>query len=325
MIPRRTLPLNTWIDQEMSKPGQKWLIKDLILEDGVNIIAGPPTLAFKSWTMYALGLIAASGQSKWGIEPTGAFPVWFMQLESPGRPTAERFLKIQKGIEANPVAPTWISHLSAHRFDVRSDVTEICKFIEQEGIKILFVDTLAKARSRGSESSADDIGALFREVDRIRALGCSTVFAHHTRKLSEKDSEDPDSIDPDQILRGSTAIAGAYDCFLGIIPDFTQSSTKLRWIRRSNEAEQMMYQAEWHIGTDSVDLDLRPWDSDTREEVSVDKAVANMQPGRRYTKATLEKMLGARDDADFADIVDALQVQGILEQAGTGGWKRVET
>lgn len=321
MIPRRTQPLWTWVNDELSKPGKKWLLEDFILEDGVHIISGPPTTGYKSWTMYTMAMVLASGESRWGMSPTDAFPCWILQLESPGRPTAERFVRIKRGMNVETKAPIWMSHLSAHALDREGDVSELCQFIEQEGIRVLFVDTLAKARTRGSENSADDVGRLFQQVDRIRALGCATVFAHHQKKLGEYEQENLDDIDIDQIMRGSSAISGAYDLTIGVLPDRSGHDTRLRWIVRSNEDVQKQYSAQWIIQGDAetgtATLDLHPYDASFGAEMSIDRFTLALMPGQVYTWSRLQKIAGTSDEV-LREMIDGLEIQQRLVRKGGG-------
>lgn len=98
-------------------------------------------------------------------------------------------------------------------------------------IKLLVIDTLARAMAGGNENLAEEMGALVGNVDRIRAeTGACVMLIHHSGK------------DPTKGARGSNALRGAVDTeiFVAAMPDGTTheaSSVKQRDLAKGQKTE----------------------------------------------------------------------------------------
>lgn len=331
LIQRHDLPefcydLWNWVDHEVSKPRDMWLLRDFIMTAGVHIFAGPPTQSYKSYTIYSMMLALASGRTTCGLEPANpdGVPILLLQLESQALATARRFNALAKGLGTprDSMKPIFTARQPGSWYlDRARDIDKICDIIATHDVKCIFVDTFAKSRSKGKENDNDDVGEVFRQVEKIRALDCSVVLTHHVKKFPL--DKDPNDIDIDQLLRGGSAIAGAYDLTIGILP--TEEQGTLRWVRRSNEAEEKEYKVTWvGCGQDATSLTLASWDESAKTGAALDRFIRQQMPGIAFSVKDLRKHVPVKDARELREIIDGLCISGVLETAGNGRFRRPE-
>ena len=323
-LPRKTYEMLAWAKEEWAKPGPTWLIDDFILAQGLHVISGPPKLAFKSWLWYTMAHVLTSGESRWGLNSTGAVATWTIALESPAKTTANRLLSIQKSLGVEHKETAWWSHMSAHALDSMKDVNEIFDFIEKNNIRVICFDTLSKALCRGSENDAQVMNALLRNAARLQSLGCAVVVVHHWRKWGAE--QDKESVDIDMMLRGTTALAGGYDVHIGVIPGDTPGEVK--WVRRSKEAEEKQFKASWYISgpeteLKQVQLDLMPWDASADNAAKAMSWVDNQMPGAKFNVKRIREGTGL-EGKELHEFIDGCCIAGKLEPTTKEGlYKRV--
>ena len=323
LFPRNTWALNDWVEYMESLPVPTWLLEDFIMYQGLTIVSGAPTVSYKSWTLFSMAFALAHGSSEFGFKPTQTegVPVWVIELESPGKATANRMRMIETGLGV-PIEEVsrnfYFSHMSGHRLDVPRDVAEICKFVQEKNIQCVMIDTLSKSHT-GNENSSQDINKVLLSVDAIRANGCAVVLVHHSRKIS---LDDQGEYDPDQALRGSTATSGGYDVHLHVKPNPTNKKS-IEWIVRSNEAGDLFYKASWWFIKDEekpqVKLDLQLVDAlDVVDEALIDSCLAKLLPDKRYSKKSLSTAWAIPEQHIVEDILKRLMDDGAMVVRGRG-------
>jgi hypothetical protein len=94
--------------------------------------------------------------------------------------------------------------------DVRnkSEIATIGHWCRDNKIGLVVFDTLAKSML-GDEDSAENIGRVVRGVEEARSYGFSVLILHHLSK--QQASLVGGNYDPDRDMRGSGALAGAYE------------------------------------------------------------------------------------------------------------------
>ena len=100
---------------------------------------------------------------------------------------------------------------------------------------VLVIDTFARSAVGVDENSQLDTGKWIESADRLRQLGMTVLFLHHTSKGSEVDKEGNQSLYPK--YRGSTAIKAAMDSAFGIIKDQKSGTVILRTDKQKDHDE----------------------------------------------------------------------------------------
>jgi RecA-family ATPase len=158
----KPVELGHWYDWVTALDEPEFLIDHTILSDACLMMTGPATIGFKSWTSFLLAEIIACGGSYEGLTASNrdGLPVLILEEEGPRKPTASRFEMIAKGCNLDwPKARKNI--LMSHRLGIKLDDPKwsnaISKSVEDEGVKFVVIDTLAKTM-QGDENSAQAIG-----------------------------------------------------------------------------------------------------------------------------------------------------------------------
>ena len=204
----------------------RWYVKDLIAEETITIIHAEPKSG-KSYVMGHLALSLASGASDWlGMKidfPEGGRVAW-LDADMGHYHALRRLDQIANGIEDgyDPAlfdrffifTPETYKQFGIGKFDLfaGTSIDELILFIEQNNVKLLFIDTLAQVRGASNENDAGDMTQVFNRLKEIRdKTGCSVVGVHHSKK--------------DQIgngkptARGSSAIYAEPDTVLRLVKD----------------------------------------------------------------------------------------------------------
>lgn len=200
--------LDEWAASVLDDPAPKWIVKDLIPADNLVLISGHPKDSKKTWLGMWLALEAAASD----------FKVAYIYREGARRPTLQRFEALMEGGGIRPEASRniFFHHRGNFWLDDAEQVKNAVKFVKKNDIKLMFVDTFAKS-VMSDENSSKDVGRAINATERLRDAGATVVLIHHLRKaghaLSNGTSGTPE---PDKDLRGSSALAGAYETHLAI-------------------------------------------------------------------------------------------------------------
>lgn len=100
---------------------------------------------------------------------------------------------------------------------------------------VLVIDTFARSAVGVDENSQLDTGKWIESADRLRQLGMTVIFLHHTSKGSEVDKEGNQSLYPK--YRGSSTILAAMDTSLGLVRDFKSGRAILRADKQKDHDE----------------------------------------------------------------------------------------
>lgn len=236
--------LSTWAQGVRDDPRPSWIVPDFIPSDNLVLISGHPKDSKKTWLGMWLALKAAEDHK-----------VCYIYREGSRLPTLQRFDALTSWMPE--LARNYLySNISfQHRghfwLDNDNQVRNACKFIKRNDIKLIFVDTFAKS-VQSDENSSKDIGRAISATERMRDAGATVVLVHHLRKATSALSNGTQGTpEPDKDLRGSSALAGAYETHLAVRSYNGKPSILLVG---GKESEWQAYDYDWqfHSGDDKV-------------------------------------------------------------------------
>lgn len=194
-------------------PSPQWLIKDLFERNSLIMLAGP-SYSFKSFLLIDWILCMASGRN-WLGRPTIPCKVGYAL----GEGKSSLIKRIAAWVKYNDLTPDQETKLNENfrvTFEVpqmasKASVDNMLADIEREGFKpdVIAIDTFARSFVGLDENDARDTGLWIESADRLRQLGYSVIFLHHTKKNTEFGVQ----------YRGSTAIIGAMDTAMTLVRD----------------------------------------------------------------------------------------------------------
>lgn len=207
--------LAEFVDRALNEPTPPWIIENFIPAKGLTIIAGRPKRAKKSWLAYLMAMCAASGKSTNEFKVSRPVKTLFFSREGAPVKVAERFIQLERGtgIRVSECDNLFWLQNGNWWLDDEKHVAQILAWIQEFGIELVVFDTFARS-FRGNENDARDVGSALRGVERIRDSGAATLLVHHLGKARIETLGG--TADPDAGLRGSSALAGAYDVICSI-------------------------------------------------------------------------------------------------------------
>lgn len=200
------------IEQDVKAPAA--IVENILYEDGVLIIAGPPK-GGKSYLSVALALSLATGKDFLGRfkvpEPRRVLII--AEEDSRGR-FAERFRRVAAGMGIAEIPPDiLLISRKAFKLDDPDMRTELIAVIKDFRPEVLFLDPLSRIH-RQNENSASEFQTVIDALDELmKEFECSVVLIHHVNKMKGRDLMDT--------IRGSTAIAARADSVLGFYRKLT--------------------------------------------------------------------------------------------------------
>ena len=200
-----------WLDIAGVKrlPDPKWAVKDLIIEDALGFIYGPPGVG-KSFVALNLALTVAYGYPAWwwskAIERKG--PVVYITSEGTGTfkvriDAWQRHEAASTGADVDDQAQFALVRETIN-FMKAEDVAKLIRTVEavQTAMgyppSLVFVDTVSRVIPGADENLQSAMTLFVEACDQVRKrFGCSVVGVHHAGKAGD--------------MRGSTVLKGAGD------------------------------------------------------------------------------------------------------------------
>jgi hypothetical protein len=199
------------IDELGEMPPPRWMIQDMFEANSLVMVAGPPG-SFKSFLVLDWLLCMASGKT-WMSRATEPSRVLYVLGE--GRSSLLK--RIQAWIAFNKLSALEAESLKANfkvTFEVpqmaqKASVDNMLSGLQSEGFSpnVIAIDTFARSFVGMDENSQKDVGLWVESADRLRNLGFTVIFLHHTAKNTEFGVR----------YRGSTAILGAMDTAMTLV------------------------------------------------------------------------------------------------------------
>lgn len=197
-------------DELAALPPVRWLVRDVLPEEGVAAIYGPPACGKSFLALDLLGAVAA-GRSWFGHRATAA-PVLYIALEGE-RGIAQRAKAYEKRHEANLRIHFLPTALDLRQAQDRADLVTAARAAGLAG-GVLCIDTLAASAPGLDENASSDMGALISHVKELQAeLGGLVLLVHHAGKDATKG------------LRGHSSLLAALDASIFV----TRSDDRREW------------------------------------------------------------------------------------------------
>lgn len=190
-------------------PDPSWLVDHVLTEDGFAVIYGPPG-ATKSFAAIDMALCIATGTPFHGAQAKKGPVLYAIGEGIRGLKYRIEAWKLAhpeanvEDIEINfhviPLAPRLLEKEQAGM--LINTATELSEVI---GLKLVIIDTWARALTGGDENSAGDAGVAVDILDTVRRkTGATTLVVHHSGADGSRE-------------RGSTALRAAADTSIAMI------------------------------------------------------------------------------------------------------------
>ncbi len=196
--------LESIVEEEASTT--PFVVKDLIEQGKLVTVYGEPG-AGKSFVALDIAIHVAAGRP-WRDKAVAQGTVLYMALEGAGG-FGKRVRELQKHLALVPKAVGF--HLWKQPIDLVTSSAPVDALIEKirdhdlGDVRLIVVDTLARAFGGGDENSSSAMGAFVSNVSKLQAATRATVMVvHHGGK------------DASRGMRGSSALKGAADTVLAV-------------------------------------------------------------------------------------------------------------
>jgi len=219
--------IESW--QSVKDEPVNWLIQDVIPEKSFVALYGPPA-SFKSFIAMDIAECIASGRPWLGKEINGTGPVLYIAGEGHGGIGA-RIAAIKQHHNTPDGAQVYVVrsqiNLRSSVDDFTALIVAIDELVQELGVdlRMIVIDTLARAFGGGNENSSDDMGAFIQATGKIQnRYKCSLMLLHHAGKDTTKG------------LRGHSSLLGAVDTQMEIIR-FPQTRKGLILMSKQKDGE----------------------------------------------------------------------------------------
>lgn len=292
--------IESW--QSVKDEPVNWLIQDVIPEMSFVALYGPPA-SYKSFIAMDIAECIASGRPWLGKEINGTGPVLYIAGEGHGGIGA-RIAAIKQHHNTPDAAEVYVVrsqiNLRSSVDDFTALIVAIDELVETLGkdLRMIVIDTLARAFGGGNENSSDDMGAFIQATGKIQnRYRCSLMVLHHAGKDTTKG------------LRGHSSLLGAVDTQMEIMrfPETMKGLILMSKQKDGQDGQRYGFEAI-SVDIDRSDLGLENGSSlviEAREtaENEVQKE-QKKQPPDREGKGLLQKYL---DQALYQAMVKAPQ------------------
>lgn len=186
-------------------PPPEWLVQGLIPDKSMIVPFGPPKSG-KTFIVLSFCLHVAANKEWFGHQVRGGGVVYIAGEGTGG--LSLRLRAMRKAYEIDVDAPLWVVPKAVNfRLEGEVDglISLVRKTVGDTPLRIVVIDTLARAMPGADENSAQEVGLVIAGCDRVREeLGCAVIPVHHSGKDVAKGA------------RGTSALRGAWDTALEI-------------------------------------------------------------------------------------------------------------
>lgn len=286
------------IDDLSHMPPPRWLIDGLFEVNSLTMLAGPPA-CYKSFLALDWGLSVATGR-KWHGRAVCPGKVLYVL----GEGKASLLKRIEVWAEYHQLSKAESDRMVEHfrvTFDVpqmasKASVDNMLAGLEAEGFKpdVIIVDTFARSFVGLDENSQKDTGLWIESADRLRQIGYTVIFLHHTTKNTEFGLK----------YRGSSAIMGAMDTAFTLQKDGQSSSQSiLACVKQKDHDEgdpiylqRLIINHESIVLVPAIRIDERFTDEYREKEAKEDTALLDIvaEMGTTHSQAAMGAELSNR-------------------------------
>jgi len=187
-------------------PPPEWLVHGLVPDQSLIVPYGPPK-AFKTFLMLSMGLHVAAGIDWFGHKVRQGAVVYIAGEGVGGLSLRLRAMRAKYGIDAS--VPFFVVRCAVNLrvpAEVNALEAAIRTKIGGSPLRMLFIDTLARAMPGADENSAQEVGMVIAAADYLKeTFACTVAIIHHEGKDGERGA------------RGTSALRGAWDAAYRIV------------------------------------------------------------------------------------------------------------
>jgi RecA-family ATPase len=315
-IPQFAFPfsrLQDWLEQ--AEESQAFLLQDLVPEEALVILSGTPKRSKKTLLMLNAAMALATGKPIGKFIPTNpeGVPILICEGEgsTPGMKQLWDMLLCGANLTREELGKVYWLFREPLKINYKEHALEVVRFVEHYGVKCVVFDTL-NAHASFNENNSQEVGALIDMFNKLKNKGCSIILVHHLNKPSKDFTRDIDDE-----LRGSSALAGAYDVHFAIRQKSDESTT-LDLHVRSKYAEDKLFHLRWHFMQDTyAQLEWLDADSEGANEFDM-LCISKLMPTFNYSRKKLSEMWGIQG-ASLEKQIRKFVEGGLIEE-GTNGY-----
>jgi len=298
--PYKPFKIESW--QSVKDEPVNWLVQDVIPERSFVALYGPPA-SYKSFIAMDIAECIATGRPWLGKEINGTGPVLYIAGEGHGGIGA-RIAAIKQHHNTPDGAEVYVVRSQINLRSSVDDFTALIVAIDElvqtlgKDLRMIVIDTLARAFGGGNENSSDDMGAFIQATGKIQnRYRCSLMVLHHAGKDTTKG------------LRGHSSLLGAVDTQMEIMrfPETMKGLILMSKQKDGQDGQRYGFEAV-SVDIDRSDLGLENGSSlviEARETAENEvQGEQKKQPPDREGKGLLQKYL---DQALYQAMVKAPQ------------------
>lgn len=242
------------MDELEALPAPEWLIKDLVVDDGLTTVFGDPG-AGKSFVVLDMCLRLALGMDWHGAETKQTGILYIAGEGARGLGKRVKGWRKEHG-KQGAKAPFMLLPVPVALLDPAQRaklLRTIDEAMRRSGfpIGLVVIDTLSRSLAGAGENGADEMGALVASTDIVRQhTGGAVLGVHHSGKDKEKG------------MRGSTVLLGACDGVIRVSKDgelVTLKTEKQKDAEESAPIYMRMKKVSWPDGPDEWQSTLVPF------------------------------------------------------------------
>lgn len=298
--------IESW--QSVKDEPVNWLVEGVIPEKSFVALYGPPA-SFKSFIAMDIAECIASGRDWLGNKINGTGPVLYIAGEGHGGIGA-RIAAIKQHYNTPDDAPIYVIrsqiNLRSSVDDFLALISAIDELVKELGVdlRMIIIDTLARAFGGGNENSSDDMGAFIQATGKIQnRYRCSLMLLHHAGKDTTKG------------LRGHSSLLGAVDTQMEIMR-FPETSKGLILMSKQKDGEDGQ---RYGFEAITVDIDRSDLGLENGSSLVIEASeVGEMRSADAENKPEKGKAIGAKQKIAEKSLIVAIKTFGSIMDTPEG-------
>jgi len=279
-----------------------WLVEGVIPEKSFVALYGPPA-SFKSFIAMDIAECIASGRDWLGNKINGTGPVLYIAGEGHGGIGA-RIAAIKQHHNTPDDAQVYVVrsqiNLRSSVDDFLALISAIDELVKELGVdlRMIIIDTLARAFGGGNENSSDDMGAFIQATGKIQnRYRCSLMLLHHAGKDTTKG------------LRGHSSLLGAVDTQMEIMR-FPETSKGVILMSKQKDGEDGQ---RYGFEAITVDIDRSDLGLENGSSLVIEASeVGEMKTSDAENKPEKGKAIGAKQKIAEKSLIVAIKTFGSI-------------
>jgi hypothetical protein len=298
--------IESW--QSVKDEPVNWLVEGVIPEKSFVALYGPPA-SFKSFIAMDIAECIASGRDWLGNKINGTGPVLYIAGEGHGGIGA-RIAAIKHHHNTPDEAQVYVVRSQINLRSSVDDFTNLILAIDElvQGLgvdlRMIVIDTLARAFGGGNENSSDDMGAFIQATGKIQnRYRCSLMLLHHAGKDTTKG------------LRGHSSLLGAVDTQMEIMrfPETTKGLILMSKQKDGEDGQRYGFEAI------TVDIDRSDLGLENGSSLVIEASeVGDMKTSDAENKPEKGKPVGAKQKIAEKSLIVAIKTFGSIMDTPEG-------